>query len=274
VTFPEKLRIAWRERDSMACLGLDPDLSRMPSGLSSQPGRAILEFNKHILDATADLLCAVKPQWAFYGALGTEGLDALAATLAYCRERFPALPIILDFKRGDVGNTAEQYAVEGFDLYGADAVTVNPYLGKDATDPFLKRADRGVILLCKTSNRGSGDFQNVRDSEGTPLFLRVARTVALEWNANGNCGLVVGATFPEELARVRALVGDMPILVPGIGAQGGDLEASLRAGRDSTGYGLMVSSSRGILYASRDADYPQAARQAAQDLRDAMRACA
>lgn len=272
MTFAERLDVAWRERGSMVCLGLDPDLSRMPEPLRGQdPADAIFHFNQAILDATADLLCAVKPQWAFFGALGEPGLRALVRTLQYLRERDPGLPVILDSKRGDVGSTAEQYAREAFDLYGADAVTVNPYLGYDATLPFLRRADRGVIVLCKTSNPGSGDFQDLVDSEGRPLYLRVAESVATRWNGSGNCGLVVGATYPEQLARVRDVVGDLPILVPGIGAQGGDLEASVRAGRDSRGYGLLLSSSRGILYAGSGQDFAQAARQEALALRDAIR---
>ena len=196
----------------------------------------------------------------------------LERLIAHIHTRHPAVPVILDAKRGDMGNTAQRYAIEAFDRYGADAVTLNPYLGRDSVQPFLDRADRGAILLCHTSNPSAKDLQELEvcDALGNrcPLYQHVAAMVANEWNAHGNCALVVGATFADQLAQVRALVGDMPLLVPGVGAQGGDVAAVVRSGKNSSGSGLIVSSSRAILYASPEEDFAIAARHAAQSLRD------
>lgn len=250
----------------MVCIGLDPQMDLLPETFRSVP-KPFLEFNKQIIEATLPYACAYKPQFAHYAAEGR--LDELRETFAYLRRVAGPRLTILDAKRGDIGNTAEQYAREAFEHYGADAVTVNPYLGGDTLEPFTREASRGVMVLCKTSNPGSSELQNLELAEGQPLFLEVARRAAHSWNRMGNLCLVVGATYPEELSRVRALVADMPLLVPGIGAQGGDLEATLRAGLRSDGWGLLINSSRGILYASRGSDFADAAGKAAHELNQA-----
>jgi orotidine-5'-phosphate decarboxylase len=262
--FLQQLQAAWRRNDSLVCVGLDPELERFPAQLSGQDS-AIFQFNRAIIDATADLVCAYKPQIAHYAAYAAE--DQLARTIEYIHQHHPGIPVILDSKRGDVGNTAQRYAIEAFERYGADAVTVNPYLGTDSLQPFLSYQDRGVIVLCRTSNPGAGDLQDL-PTGGRKLFEVVAQLAASRWNAHGNCALVVGATYPRELAQVRALVGDMPLLVPGVGAQGGDVQAVVTHGQTAAGDGLIVSSSRAILYAAGDASWVDAARSAARTLRD------
>lgn len=262
-SFIDKLREAWQSQQSLVCVGLDPDPERMPAQYSRDRD-GIAAFCEDIVDATHDLVCAYKPQIAYFAARGAE--QALVRTIAYVHQRYPRVPVILDAKRGDVGSTAEQYAIEAFERYGADAVTVNPYLGGDSLQPFLRHADRGVIVLCRTSNEGAADFQDLT-SDGQPLYERIAVQAATRWNGHGNCALVVGATWPEQLARVRSLVGDMPLLVPGVGAQGGDVEQLVRAGRTAGG-GLIVNSSRGILYAGSGDDATAAARAATLALRD------
>lgn len=252
----------------MVCVGLDPDPGRLPASVL-QDDRGILRFCVEIVDATADLVCAFKPQIAYFAALGAE--DQLEELCAHIRTRHPEVVLILDAKRGDIGPTAERYAAEAFVRYGADAVTVNPYLGTDSLEPFFAHTGKGVIVLCRTSNPGSGDFQTLETADG-PIFVHVARRATEVWSRLGDVALVVGATYPEELATVRSIVGDMPLLVPGIGAQGGDLEATVRAGRDSTGYGMMINASRSIIYASGGNDFAAAARTAAEDLRDQIRA--
>ena len=263
--FMNSLRDAWRRNDSLVCVGLDPEPGRLPAGLSGEEG--IFAFCRDIVDATAGLACAFKPQIAHFAAQRAEG--ALERVIKHIHDKHPGVPVILDAKRGDIGSTARHYSVEAFDRYDADAVTLNPYLGKDSIDPFLDHADKGVILLCRTSNPGGADFQAL-DCGGLPLYLRVAETIARDWNVHGNCALVTGATWPEELGKVRAIVGDMPLLVPGIGAQGGDVEAVLKHGRTNDGTGLMISSSRAILYAGNGEDFAQAARDAALNLRDTI----
>jgi len=262
--FVEQLKHAWARNDSLVCVGLDPELERFPAQLSGHAS-PIFQFNRAIIDATADLVCAYKPQFAHYAAYEAE--DQLERTIEYIHQHHPGIPVILDAKRGDVGNTASRYAIEAFERYGADAVTVNPYLGTDSLEPFLAYEDRGVIVLCRTSNPGAGDLQDL-DTGGHKLFEVVAQLAATRWNTRGNCALVVGATYPKELARVRALTGDMPFLVPGVGAQGGDVEAVIRNGQTTTGDGLMVSSSRAILYAASDDTWIEAARTATRRLRD------
>lgn len=270
MTYINKLNAAWTANNSLLCVGLDPDISKMPPELEAEPD-AIFKFCQAIIDATADAACAFKPQIAYFAALGAE--DQLQAICAYLRESYPHLPIILDAKRGDIGATAEQYAREAFERYGADAVTLNPYMGFDSVAPYLERKDRGAIILCRTSNPGGSDLQFL-SVDGKPLYQHVARMVAEKWNTNGQCGLVVGATFPAELAQVRGIVGDMPLLVPGIGAQGGDVEATVQAGRSSSGAGMMINSSRAILYAKphekEGEDFAQAARRVALETRDAI----
>ena len=269
MSFMQQLRTRWREADSLLCVGLDPEPARFPAHLRDEPD-AVFAFCRAIVDATADLVCAFKPQIAHFAALGAE--DALRRVIAHIHAAHPGVPVILDSKRGDIGSTAQHYAHEAFERFGADAVTLNPYLGRDSVQPFLERADRGVIVLCRTSNPGSGEFQDLR-IDGRPLYQHVAQRVAQDWNAHGNCLLVIGATWPGELGEVRRLVGDaLPFLVPGIGAQGGDVEAVLREGADSQGQGLVISSSRAILYAGQGEDFAQAARTAAMAQRDAIRA--
>jgi orotidine-5'-phosphate decarboxylase len=265
-SFVRSLNDAWKRTGSLLCVGLDPEPAKFPAHLRDAPD-AVFAFCAAIVDATADLVCAFKPQIAHFAALRAE--DALERLIAHIHAQHPGVPVILDAKRGDIGSTAQHYASEAFDRYRADAVTLNPYLGRDSIQPFLDRADKGVILLCRTSNPRGADFQAL-DCGGQPLYLRVAETIARDWNANNNCALVTGATWPEELGRVRAAVGEMPLLVPGIGAQGGDVEAVLRHGRTADGSGLMISSSRAILYAGHDEDFALAARAAASELRDTI----
>ncbi|TPG08529.1 orotidine-5'-phosphate decarboxylase [Rhodanobacter glycinis] len=271
MSFMQSLQQAWTRNNSLVCVGLDPEPSKFPAHLRDKPD-AVFEFCRAIVDATADLVCAFKPQIAHFAALRAE--DALERLIAHIHEKHPGVPVILDAKRGDIGSTAQHYVSEAFDRYGADAVTLNPYLGRDSVQPFLDRADKGVILLCHTSNAGAADLQELFVSDesggGKPLYQHVAQIVAREWNTHGNCALVTGATWPEQLAEVRALVGDVPLLVPGVGAQGGDVEAVVRNGRTIDGSGLMISSSRAILYAGSGEDFAQAARTATQTLRDTI----
>ncbi|HEV7122802.1 MAG TPA: orotidine-5'-phosphate decarboxylase [Rhodanobacter sp.] len=264
--FMQLLQQAWTRSDSLVCVGLDPEPAKFPAHLRDTPD-AVFAFCAAIVDATADLVCAFKPQIAHFAALRAE--DALERLIAHIHTEHPGVPVILDAKRGDIGSTAQHYATEAFERYRADAVTLNPYLGRDSIQPFLDRADKGVILLCRTSNPGGADFQAL-DCGGAPLYLRVAETIARDWNTHGNCALVTGATWPEELRKVRALVGDMPLLVPGIGAQGGDVAAVLEHGCTAGGSGLMISSSRSILYAGKDEGFALAARTAASELRDSI----
>ena len=262
--FISQLRRSWERSGSLVCVGLDPEIERFPRHIAAQPS-PIFQFNKAIIDATADLVCAYKPQFAHYAAYEAE--DQLERTIEYVHRSYPGIPVILDRKRGDVGNTAERYAIEAFERYGADAVTVNPYLGGDALEPFLRYEDKGVIILCRTSNPGSRDLQDL-EINGRKLYQVVAELVVRQWNSRGNCLLVVGATYPRELAEVREIVGDMPFLVPGVGAQGGDVLEAVRNGQTGDGAGLIINSSRGILYAGCGDDFTAAARSAAQALRD------
>ena len=270
MTFIDKLSAAWTRNNSLLCVGLDPDLARFPAQLQGQPD-GIVQFCKAIIDATADLACAFKPQIAYFAALGAEA--QLEEICRYLREHYPHIPLVLDAKRGDIGATAHQYAREAFERYGADAVTVSPYMGFDSVEPYLEWSDRGVIVLCRTSNAGGSDLQFL-DVGGRPLYQHVAQLVAEKWNRNGQLALVVGATFPEEIAQVRKLVGDMPLLIPGVGAQGGDVEATVQAGRTAGGTGMMINSSRAILYAAPQAgeDFVAAARRVATETRDAINA--
>lgn len=263
MSFVLSLQAAWQQADSMLCVGLDPDPSRLPPHLAGRSD-AVLAFCREIVDATAAFACAFKPQIAYFAAARAE--DQLEALIGHIHREHPGKPVILDAKRGDIGATAEQYAREAFERYRADAATVNPYMGFDSIEPWLAWRDRGVILLCRTSNPGGSDLQAL-DVGGERLFERVARLAAGPWNTSGQLGLVVGATFPDELARVRAIAGELPLLVPGIGAQGGDVEATVRAG----GRRMVVNSSRAILYAGGGEDFARAAAQAARATRDALR---
>jgi orotidine-5'-phosphate decarboxylase len=266
--FIEQLERAWDVNGSLVCVGLDPEIERFPPQVVDQAS-PIFQFNKAIIDATADLVCAYKPQFAHYAAYEAE--DQLERTIDYIQSTYPGIPVILDSKRGDVGNTAERYAIEAFERYHADAVTVNPYLGGDSMEPFLKYEDKGVIILCRTSNPGAGDLQDL-EVGGRRLFHIVADLAARRWNSRGNCALVVGATYPRELAEVREIVGNMPFLVPGVGAQGGDVAQAVQSGQTAAGAGLVISSSRSILYASSGEDFVSAAREATLKLRDQINA--
>jgi len=273
-TFNQQLQSAWASQGSMLCVGFDPDPKRLPLSLKGRP-EGIYEFCREIADATADLVCAFKPQFAYFASQRAEA--QLEKLIKHLKDKHPHIPVILDSKRGDIGSTADHYALEAFDRYGADAVTVNPYMGFDTIEPYLKHAGKGVIVLCRTSNPGGSDLQflNVAPN-GEPLYLHVAKLAAQQWNTSGQISLVVGATFPEEIAKVRAIVGDMPLLIPGIGAQGGDIEATVSAGKiaGKPGMGMIINSSRAILYASSGSDFAQAAREVATTTRDALRAAA
>ena len=261
MNFNEKLITASRKNKSLLCVGLDPDPELMPDKVG------VFEFNKAIIDATSDLVCAYKLNLAFYEALGDDGLDALKRTIKYTPDD---VPIIGDAKRGDIGNTAKAYARAIFSNYNFDATTVNPYLGFDSIEPFIHYRDKGVFILCRTSNAGAVDFQSLRcetENDYHPLFEIVALK-ASQWNIHGNVGLVVGATYPEELRLIRQSHPDMLLLIPGIGAQGGDLASVVRYGVDGNGEKAIINSSRQIIYASRGKDFAQAACVAASELRD------
>ena len=269
-TFNQQLQSAWASQGSMLCVGFDPDPKRLPPSLLGKP-EGIFEFCREIADATADLVCSFKPQFAYFASQRAEA--QLEKLIKHLKDKYPHIPVILDSKRGDIGSTADHYALEAFERYGADAVTVNPYMGFDTIEPYLKYAGKGVIVLCRTSNPGGSDLQFLRVDSGEPLYLHVAKLASQQWNSSGQISLVVGATFPEEIAKVRAIVGDMPLLIPGIGAQGGDIDATIKAGRiaGAPGTGMIINSSRAILYASSGSDFAQAARNIAQSTRDALR---
>jgi orotidine-5'-phosphate decarboxylase len=269
-TFTALLEQCWHKQN-FVCVGLDPGYERFPASVKQTGAvdESVFRFNQGIIDATHDLVCAYKPNSAFYEALGEHGLRALRMTMRYLKERYPHIPVILDVKRADIGNTNLGYVSAAFDVLGADAVTVHPYLGREALSPFLERRDKGILVLVKTSNPGSGEFQNLPvGAAQEPLYQVVAHHVARDWNTHGNCALVVGATYPDELRQVRAIAGDVPILIPGIGAQGGDVAATVQAGKDSRGWGMIISSSRSVIFASSGEDFAQAARQAVMQLRD------
>ena len=267
--FLEKLLAASRQQDSLLCVGLDPEWERLPPHLKFLPqGAAITRFCQEIIEATAPYVCAYKPNMAFYEALGLDGLHILKSIL----EAVPkGIPVILDAKRGDIGNTAQNYARAAFEVLNADAVTINPYMGYDSVSPFLDYKDKGVFLLCRTSNPGARDLQDLEvqaaDGQVRPLYEAVAQRVQ-SWNSGENCGLVVGATYPEEMKRIRGLCPTLPILIPGIGAQGGDLEGSVRAGVDGENERAIISASRTVLYADNGADFAAAAANVASDLRE------
>jgi orotidine-5'-phosphate decarboxylase len=286
--FLAKLRNAWKQSGSMLCVGLDPDPQRFPVHLRGRPN-AILEFCAGIADATAPFACAFKPQIAYFASAGAE--DQLTGLIEHLRTCHPQIPVVLDAKRGDIGSTAEHYAREAFERYRADAVTVSPYMGGDSINPYLAYTGRGVIILCKTSNPGSADLQALNVAlatahrpetvpeavplpEGGALYEYVAHLAATRWNTGGQIGLVVGATFPGELRRVRQIAPDLPLLVPGIGAQGGDINTAVTAGLDPRGLGMMVNSSRAILYASSGEDYAWAAARVAEQTAEAIRRAA
>ncbi|WP_310460257.1 orotidine-5'-phosphate decarboxylase [Sphaerotilus sp.] len=271
MTFTTQLARATRLHHSLLCVGLDPEPSKFPGAWAGDAER-IYDFCAAIVDATKDLVCAFKPQIAYFAAHRAE--DQLEQLMAHIKAVAPDVPVILDAKRGDIGSTAEQYAREAFVRYQADAVTLSPFMGRDTIEPFLAYADKGVILLCRTSNPGGNDWQMQRlaDVPGQPrLFEHLANLAHSEWNSTGQLGLVVGATFPAEIARVRALAPTLPLLIPGVGAQGGDAEATVKAGLTDAGT-IVVNSSRAVLYASRGEDFAEAARRVALATRDQLNA--
>jgi len=271
MTFLEMLHDAQQRNRSMLCVGLDPEPTRFPADLQGDAAR-IFDFCARIVDATGDLAIAFKPQIAYFAAHRAE--EQLERLVRHMRAAFPHVPVILDAKRGDIGSTAEQYAREAFDRYGADAVTLSPFMGFDSVQPYLKYPGKGAFLLCRTSNPGGDDLQNQRLAavDGQPrLYEHIARLAHGTWNTNGQLGLVVGATYPAEVERVRALAPTLPLLIPGIGAQGGDAVATVKAGW-RTQAPIVVSSSRAILYASKDADFADAARREAMKTRELLEA--
>lgn len=275
MTFLEQLQGAERQNGSLLCVGLDPEPSKFPASLKGDASK-IYDFCAQIVDATADLAISFKPQIAYFAAHRAE--DQLEKLMAHMRRTAPHVPVILDAKRGDIGATAEQYAIEAFERYGADAVTLSPFMGFDSVQPYLKHHGKGAFLLCRTSNPGGDDLQNQRlaSVEGQPLlYEHIAKLAQGPWNVNGQLGLVVGATYPVEIERVRSLAPTLPLLIPGVGAQGGDAVATIKAGyRQSQGVtsgAVIVSSSRAILYASSGPDFAQAARNEAMRTRDVLR---
>ena len=260
--FSKKLLSISQEHKSLLCVGLDPSPVLMPDV-------DILTFNKAIIDSTCDLVCAYKPNLAFYEVLGVEGLTILEKTIKYIPAK---IPVIGDAKRGDIGNTARAYAKALFSTFGFDATTVNPYLGFDSIQPFIDYKEKGVFILCRTSNKGGADFQDLNCSGSLHLYEAVAQK-ALEWNVNGNIGLVVGATYPEELKRIRSACPEMCLLIPGVGTQGGDLDSAVNNGVDTNREKAIINVSRKILYASRGDDFAQAARNMAEELRVQINSC-
>jgi len=259
VEFVSRLLNASRRNRSLLCIGLDPDPAKMPV-------KDVFEFNRAIIDATCDLVCCYKPNLAFYESIGIRGLQALKKTVDYIPRD---IPVIGDAKRGDIGNTATAYASALFDYYKFDAATVNPYMGYDSVKPFLDYRNKGIFILCRTSNSSASDFQDLVDNFGMKFYQSVALRAG-DWNKGGNIGLVVGATFPDELKEIRKLCPDMPLLIPGIGVQGGNLELSVRYGVNNSAEMAIIVAARQVIYASRGAGYAQAAREAAQEIRDSI----
>ncbi len=252
--FKDKLQLAQKKNETLLCVGLDPDPQKL------QKGQTQFEFNKKIIEDTSKYVCCFKPQIAFYAAAGVAGIESLKQTIDYIHKEYPDIPVLLDAKRGDVGHTSEMYAKEVFDFYQADAATVGPYCGFDSIEPFLKRADKGIFVICRTSNPGAGDFQDLKVGNG-PLYVEVAKKIVGWSEKYPNVFLEIGATWPEEIGVLRKLAPNMPFLIAGIGAQGGDLESTLKNGLTKNGDGLIISSSRGIIYA-------QDPKKAAEDLKN------
>ena len=263
--FSQMLSSCWEKNDSLLCIGLDPTPARFPEKFKTS-SRPIFDFCAEIIDATADLVCAFKPQIAYFSSSSAE--QELIDIIDWIHNNHPGIPVILDAKRGDIGSTAAHYAKEVFERFKADCVTLSPYMGKDSVEPYLEYVEKGEFVLCRTSNKGGDDFQML-DIGGVPLYIKVAEKVA-EWDINGQMGLVIGATYPEELKKARATVPELTFLVPGIGAQGGDINAAVKAGMNKDKTGLVINSSRAILYASKEADFAEKARAEALRTRDAI----
>ena len=263
--FSQMLSSCWEKNDSLLCIGLDPTPARFPEKFKTS-SRPIFDFCAEIIDATADLVCAFKPQIAYFSSSSAE--QELIDIIDWIHTNHPGIPVILDAKRGDIGSTAAHYAKEVFERFKADCVTLSPYMGKDSVEPYLEYVEKGEFVLCRTRNNGGDDFQML-DIGGVPLYIKVAEKVA-EWDINGQMGLVIGATYPEELKKARATVPELTFLVPGIGAQGGDINAAVKAGMNKDKTGLVINSSRAILYASKEADFAEKARAEALRTRDAI----
>lgn len=265
MNFKERVSSAVKKNNSLVCVGLDPDPEIMPGHIND-----LFRFNKAIIDATKDLVCAYKPNSAFYEAGGAPAVQALKETCDYIKSKVPGIPIILDYKRADIGNTNLGYITYAFDYLGVDAVTVSPYMGQESLQPYLDIKDKGIIVLCRTSNPGAGEFQDL-EVNGKKLYLIVAEKVRNKWNKEGNCALVAGAPYPEELAELRSMMGpEMLFLVPGLGPQGGDIEKTVIAGVNVDGEGIIINSSRGIIYASSGEDFAEAARLSTIEFRDTI----
>lgn len=270
--FIQMLENIWA-KGSAVCVGLDSEITKLPKHIKGSQAERMLQFNKDIVDATHDLVCAFKLQIAYYEAAGTDGITAMIETVSYIKKRAPDVPIIVDAKRADIGNTNDAYARAIFDIYGFDAVTLHPYLGIGALKPFLDRKEKGCIILCRTSNPQAREFQDLivkQDNHALPLWQYVANQVVKIWNTNGNCCMVAGATYPQELKTIRTIAGDMPLLIPGVGSQGGDIEQTVKAGKDSRGQGMIINSSRDIIFASGGKDFAKKARSRAVWLRDTI----
>lgn len=264
--FQTKLDAIIEKNNSLVCIGLDSALEKLPAFLKVRE-YPLFDFNKALIDKTADLVCAYKPNSAYYEAQGEAGIRQLKMTIDYLKNKYPDVCTILDAKRADIGNTNKGYVNFVFDWLGFDAITLHPYLGQEALQPFLDHKEKGCIILCRTSNPGAGEFQDL-ETNNVPLWMSVAKRVSENWNQNENCMLVVGATYPTEIQRIRSLVGEMTFLVPGVGAQGGQVSESVLAGRNKSGKGLMISSSRAIIFASNSEDFADAARRETLLLKD------
>lgn len=271
--FHELLEARWEE-GKFLCVGLDSDFEKIPEAVRKEGIReTLVAFNRAIIDATKEYACAYKPNPAFYEVHGDSGWQALRETIQYIHDEAPEVPIILDAKRGDIGNTNDAYARASFDHLRADAITVHPYFGSESLTPFFERKEKGVIVLCRSSNAGAGEIQDLKVN-GEPVYKIVARLASSKWNHNGNCCVMVGATYADELGEVREIVGDMPILIPGIGAQNGDLEKTVRAGKDSRKRGMIISASRAIIFTSSGPDFAEVAGQKAKELHGAIQKAA
>ncbi|MGE5042454.1 MAG: orotidine-5'-phosphate decarboxylase [Candidatus Levyibacteriota bacterium] len=266
MTFQQKFEAAVEKNNSLLCIGLDSDFSKLPKKVLSEKNPQFA-FNKAVIDKTFDLVSTYKINSAFYEARGARGIDELKMTCDYINSNYKDIGIILDAKRADIGNTNNGYVQFAYDYLGVDAITLHPYLGQEAIQPFLDRTDKTSIILCRTSNPGAGELQDLEIQRET-LYTKVAKLVATKWNKNGNCMMVVGATYPKELAEIRAIAPDMTFLIPGIGAQGGDVEKTLQAGLTKNKKGLIIHSARGIIFASSGEDFATAARSEAQKLKD------
>jgi len=266
VNFAERLNAVVQQKESYVCVGLDTDVTRIPKTITGSHAERIVAFNRAVIEATSEYACAYKINIAFYEAVGSKGYEALQKSISLVHGNTIS---IIDAKRGDIGNTSSCYAQAVFELLGADAVTVNPYMGYDSIEPFMKYENKGIFVLCLTSNAGSADIQQLRLVDGRPVYMEVAQKIT-EWNTRGNLGMVVGATHPEELARIRDIAPDVPFLIPGIGAQQGDLEKTVRAGIGSKKAPAIINSSRGIIYASSGEDFAEAAASKCRELRDTI----